>query len=801
MAIDPSKLAGPALSIARPILAEAGALWHRRGASPLDEIDPSSIDRELDHALDILSDSGGSLPDWLVKKVAALISDRPAIFSEEEVCHWLRREDVRTALKQAAISTISRGDVESQRVYAAERYAEQSSEDGWYGAVAFDFALAYLLRTLDAKLPFEARVVIGAIHQRADRLEELVAGQTSRLDAYLALIENRVLVERAEARGLSIVQIENLLTRFGHSGAPVEQAEKLLLDAADQLKQVRARLLQFSDADPEVAQWKTTALAAIDTGDLQTARDLLNQAAERDLDAVREIEASRIARRLNASDTVAQLARLSSAEANFSEAASSFGRAARIAEPVDLDAAWWLWIDAAEAHARSAEVFPDLTASRAAVETVRRHNLPMALASADTVKLQRAYYELAVDLLALSERVPDAEALPLRTDALEQSRRSLDLLPENASPTLRITGLSQLGDTHMAIARAVAGNAGVDAARAAVQAFSEAGELASRVAQEFVADCAASLGSALRLLSDRTPEPEASASLSAAIAEYRKALAAPLASDRRPEVLNLLGAAYLAVAERGGGNLAAEYNQNALTIFEEAIASLDSALYPLSWAQTVSNAALAERRIATVARDDEALRRVIARYNSILTIYTPTQLPSEWARTMNNLGSATMTLAMSARNQDDSARLLADAIVAFEDALLIRQADPTSTRWLDVQNNLGLAYRHLATRSDGELEAEYLRRSVAFLATAAAGRSSETEPSGWATSSANLAMSEALLAENIGDLALLDQALSRLDQAIAVMEREGLAGDLREAREQRAMLQTERDAFEETARG
>lgn len=124
----------------------------------------------------------------------------------------------------------------------------------------------------------------------------------------------------------------------------------------------------------------------------------------------------------------------------------------------------------------------------------------------------------------------------------------------------------------------------------------------------------------------------------------------------------------------------------------------------------------------------------------------------------------------------------------FEAALTIHAEIPGSMGWLNVQSNLGLAFRYLATRVDGEAELDLLRRSVATLESAVSGWSWNTEPVDWAGASANLAMSEGLLAEKLADADLLARARARLDEAIAMFEHEGHAAGLAEARRFRAIL-------------
>jgi hypothetical protein len=84
--------------------------------------------------------------------MAALLSDRPQIFSEPAIRERLNYDEVCAVLKRAALESIANRDVDAEREFAALCYADLADDFAWYGAVAFDFALSYLLRTLDSKI-------------------------------------------------------------------------------------------------------------------------------------------------------------------------------------------------------------------------------------------------------------------------------------------------------------------------------------------------------------------------------------------------------------------------------------------------------------------------------------------------------------------------------------------------------------------------------------------------------------------------------------------------------------------------
>jgi tetratricopeptide (TPR) repeat protein len=176
------------------------------------------------------------------------------------------------------------------------------------------------------------------------------------------------------------------------------------------------------------------------------------------------------------------------------------------------------------------------------------------------------------------------------------------------------------------------------------------------------------------------------------------------------------------------------------------------------------------------------LRAVISRYYSILTVYNRDETAQDWARTKNNLGAALMSLAIAL---DDSAAIpvLREAIAAYEDALTVRPALADSRGHINVRNNLGVVYRHLGARLDGVDGIEALRTSIAALETVVASRSPNSEPLDWAEGCSNLAMSEAALADRLGDAALMDRARDRLNAAIFLFEQEGNTRAANEARD------------------
>lgn len=176
MLIDPGTLVKGATLVVKPLLAQARQQWHRRGASPLTKLEAGTVDRELREALDTLTGDAATLGQWAGAKLKALASARPDVFDDENARGWLRMDAVRAVLKDATLALVAGDEIDSRRAEAALLYQDAVGDADWYGGVLFDYAVAFLSLTLDARTSTETRLIIETVNRRADALQTGIMG-------------------------------------------------------------------------------------------------------------------------------------------------------------------------------------------------------------------------------------------------------------------------------------------------------------------------------------------------------------------------------------------------------------------------------------------------------------------------------------------------------------------------------------------------------------------------------------------------------------------------------------------------
>ncbi len=174
MPIDPASVGKTLLGAAKPALKAARAQWRRRGASAGADLDPATVDREFEEALNTLTGDVGTLREWFVQVLKSRLSDRSELFDSEEVREWLRLDTVRTEAKAAALDIIMGREVDQRRSEAADAYARSSGDDAGFGGALFDIAVAFLVLTVDAQLSTEGRVVLQVVNARGEELRGLM---------------------------------------------------------------------------------------------------------------------------------------------------------------------------------------------------------------------------------------------------------------------------------------------------------------------------------------------------------------------------------------------------------------------------------------------------------------------------------------------------------------------------------------------------------------------------------------------------------------------------------------------------
>ncbi|WP_404373818.1 hypothetical protein AB5I39_08800 [Sphingomonas sp. MMS24-J45] len=162
------------LAAAKPALGAARAQWRRRGASAGADLDPATVEREFEEALNTLTGDVARLSGWFVQVLKSRLSDRSDLFDNDEVREWLRIDAARAMIKAAAADVIMGRPIDQHRSDAGQSYAQSSGDDAGFGGALFDIAVAFLVLTIDAQLSTEGRVVLQVVNARGDELRDLM---------------------------------------------------------------------------------------------------------------------------------------------------------------------------------------------------------------------------------------------------------------------------------------------------------------------------------------------------------------------------------------------------------------------------------------------------------------------------------------------------------------------------------------------------------------------------------------------------------------------------------------------------
>ena len=172
-------MAKPALDIARRQIA-------RRGADLAEPSNPALIDAEIEEAISVLTRDSATLPAEIWSWIKASASDRPAIFKDEDAIEWLRRPEVRSALKQALMCLLTNRPVDEQSAVAAAMFDTVDSQSG-DGEMLFACALNFVALTLGSLFSAGERAVIEAMNEHAAALSRQLGEIAGRLEREKAI--------------------------------------------------------------------------------------------------------------------------------------------------------------------------------------------------------------------------------------------------------------------------------------------------------------------------------------------------------------------------------------------------------------------------------------------------------------------------------------------------------------------------------------------------------------------------------------------------------------------------------------
>ena len=415
----------------------------------------------------------------------------------------------------------------------------------------------------------------GALTRIEDRTRKIDATQ----DAHGAKLDE-ILSRLSHEKGVPIPPLRAILEKLGEAHVADDQLVARLEAKADEFIALREQWLKLTNAHPDVAAVRKKALARLDEGDLDGARDLLATARAH----IRELRQERA---VEEATLLADEAAIDRLQLDYRAAAEKFGEAANL---VGFD--------------------PELSATYLNEQ-------------ADALYLRGSEFG---DNDAL------ASCITLRRRALEQVHRETNPLDwattqNNLGAALQALGARESGTARLAEA--------VAAYRAALEEWTR-----DRVPLAW-AMTHNNLGAALQTLGGRE---NGTARLEEAVAAYRAALEertrdrVPLdwamTQNNLGIALSILGG-----RESGTARLA-----EAVAAYRAALEEYTRERVPLAWATTQNNLGIALWTLGGRESGSARLEEAIAACRAALEERTRERAPLDWATTQNNLGAALQTL-------------------------------------------------------------------------------------------------------------------------------------------------------------
>ena len=301
-------------------------------------------------------------------------------------------------------------------------------------------------------------------------------------------------------------------------------------------------------------------------------------------------------------------------------------------------------------------------------------------------------------------------------------------------------------------------------------------EVATSRDQKSLAMAQGNLGSALRVLGERSGGEAGLKALNDAVEAFRAALEIRTRKTMPADwaaTQNNLGVALEALGEQSGGEAGLKALNDAAEAYRAALEIFTRETMPADWAMTQSNLGNALRTLGEQSGGEaglKALNDAVEAFRAALEIHTRKTMPADWAATQNNLGVA--LVALGERSGGEAGlKALNDAVEAFRAALEIRTRETMPVQWAMTQNNLGNALRTLGERSGGEAGLKALNDAVEAYRAALEIRTRKTMPAQWAATQNNLGVALRTLGEQSGGeagLKALNDAVEAYREALKI---------------------------------
>ncbi|MEX3990831.1 hypothetical protein AB4Y35_08625 [Paraburkholderia sp. EG286A] len=477
----------------------------------------------------------------------------------------------------------------------SERHAIFSdATDGVARKLVSNVLVAALKATLEEKGVFEKfqPYFAVALNQSIGILNREVGAIDNKLDEVLARIEASGI-----NGGLSRPEVRALLTAFFEEQVPEADAQQLLLQKADELRDLKRKFSAALDADQDLKEALDGAFKALNDG-------RYDDVAQR-IETMIEDGGAKAARSLAVTFSLYELrADLAYVQARYVLAAKFYGVAAGVGLAYNKHATWVMLEKQAQSLLDHGRMVPGTRSLQSAIDVCRRR---LELAPPQTPMYVESATQLINALGIYSERCEHGEASLVLETAIGLGRPIFQNVNSELHPEIWVGMANGLGATLNNAARLAVGEQRDAFLEEAVAVLKAGDEMASRHGSGYSQNIKTNLATAIRLQSRDADERRDS--LGKAI-EYRLQVVKDLDDNVNPieagNALDSLGNDYAALA-MSGNELDRQAFVRALVAYRKALAKRPRTTFLVNWARTQYN--IGSLYLAAAGLESDGLRR------------------------------------------------------------------------------------------------------------------------------------------------------------------------------------------------
>lgn len=549
-----------------------------------------------------------------------------------------------------------------------------------------DFASDVLNQTfaeaMEACAPFRDRALLTLAEITLAEVREMaadvraargeIADVKGQLAEMIAMLGQAGMAEAHDA-GLNDVQVRELLKAFALENVPLDQAKEKLLSAAEELGALRLRLLRLTNDDPETRELKVQAAAAIDVGEIERARDLVLQAAERHRKAGEELAGALKFHRLSEAEALAEAAKIEAIRANYLEAAKHFERSLEISAPYD-DALPTLYaIDLAGVLVQYAQMSPSAESLDRAISVLNEWVIASIDYSENEIQWKRAFSLIATAQAMLAEMSGSGNYQKLLEQSISNSKLLLKAIDHQIEPEQWCIVANTLGNAILTHGERGGSEAMMNQA---IDLFREVVRICPKNSSNFLwSGSNGNLANALHSLAIRRSNDTSFALLDEA--EKLCAIATALPRDSAPPERWMMVHVNSALVFKNKANFddanRIELLQKAVDIINMCVDEKSKAVVPRLWASGKKTLGSIYFELSHAESDHEniahRINSALSAYDESLEITTLASSPQDWAMTSENACIAQATLSHRTLDPEhvcSAARRMDQVVEVFE---------------------------------------------------------------------------------------------------------------------------------------